>query len=716
MSTFQAFDSFLISLGASITDVQTAMENALTTGGRTWQRKRKSLAPISAFGTIAPAANAFDMVDVNTLTVAAQTGYVGFQTAGFTPSVMYLTSDEVASTQPRSFNLDWSDTSNTGPWTTHQSWANEIGWGSTETRKYVISGAASHLYWRLNVINNAGSLSATNLRHWTVEDASGNRITPNIFTDFIPPAGEAIGNSQTRGIFRMEFGAAYIRFRTYLELMTAVPQVNAIVGVTGGAVAHSICAPAGAPFSVTATCLTNQLTVSAAGGYISPGSPIWGPNCVAVILSQTSGTPGGAGLYVLSTSPGTQSGNYTCVPVTTVTGAVGSAGSTATDNLRALYDALKNSADANFTAYTYEWQRPAAQNADDARNIIYMTQKTPGNNRPVTSLNGNCACTLMGASCVPMPNPIYSQQAAALVTVTTDLVNGFIYYLQINNRHIGLATKTNSAFYGPIHASYADNAKAVAALPVSGWGIPCSPIELFMGYDGGITDTGSYCYLTHYWGFSPGSNTSQGSGAFSSWTTGGAPFGRFNVRHKFYDITESTQTNWPIAQGLSGSNLFTGVTGIGNDFQVQKVSLAGEVTGITNYLADVANIPNGGVWITAPAMDIQDWYKFVGTANDEALLLVADTVATTTLAANMNTTDTTATVADTSTFQAAGFIVVDGEIIQYTSKDATHFLGCTRGKYATVAINHYTGDTTNQGLWFVKINGGALFCGYVKPT
>jgi hypothetical protein len=49
---------------------------------------------------------------------------------------------------------------------------------------------------------------------------------------------------------------------------------------------------------------------------------------------------------------------------------------------------------------------------------------------------------------------------------------------------------------------------------------------------------------------------------------------------------------------------------------------------------------------------------------------------------------TTITVNDTSNFPAVGAITIDAERISYTSKNATQFLGCTRGFGNTTAVSH----------------------------
>lgn len=53
---------------------------------------------------------------------------------------------------------------------------------------------------------------------------------------------------------------------------------------------------------------------------------------------------------------------------------------------------------------------------------------------------------------------------------------------------------------------------------------------------------------------------------------------------------------------------------------------------------------------------------------------------------------TSITVVSTAAFPSSGFIRIENELVSYTSKDATHFLGCTRGYGGSTAAAH--ADTT----------------------
>ncbi|NDB61408.1 hypothetical protein EB001_23660, partial [bacterium] len=66
----------------------------------------------------------------------------------------------------------------------------------------------------------------------------------------------------------------------------------------------------------------------------------------------------------------------------------------------------------------------------------------------------------------------------------------------------------------------------------------------------------------------------------------------------------------------------------------------------------------------------------------------------------INASVTTITVTSTSAFPTSGRLDIDTELITYTSKNATQFLGCTRGANGTTAASHLTGATvTNATSW-----------------
>ena len=396
---------------------------------------------------------------------------------------------------------------------------------------------------------------------------------------------------------------------------------------------------------------------------------------------------------------------------------VGTAGNTAAQNLRGLYEAIRANVSSDFTAWTWTYDRPTPQNSDDANDYIYGWANATTNTNVAFSkagANGISLGTMWKAGVRPGNNP---RGDATNLAITLDLINGWIYYLQVCSRGFVIASKTNSAFYGPIGAHYATNSKAVAGKPSSAFPfMRLRPIELVLGYCNNNTTEDGNAYLCHTYGMAP---SSGGPGDLNAPSGNvGDVFGGYAVRDRYIDAQGGSSSRiwvYTAFYTASGSNFFQGDTTTGNDFQVHRLSPIAPV--FANAGVATAGLSgNTDFRALSPILEIQDWYKYRGTATDEALALVADTVAVTSIGANVASGDASIQVASTSGFQSAGFVVLENEIVQYTSVDATHFLGCTRGKYGTTATAHFSGDAVSQGLWMVKINGGALFAGYQKPS
>lgn len=407
----------------------------------------------------------------------------------------------------------------------------------------------------------------------------------------------------------------------------------------------------------------------------------------------------------------------------TVTGATGSAGSTAAQNLRALYEAIRESADSNFTAFDWYWAPAPPQNANDATAHIYAVQKTPAP-QPSFSVNANTNGYLVGVYAKASVQGVNGYRVIAAHQLGIDLANGFICYWQLNSRSLALGIKTNVAYNGVIHACYADHTKAVASMP-SGMGVHVTPIELVLGLDASSSNTHSSAGFSHMWGIH---SVRQSSSALSSyWPAvvsgfGGHPFTNGGWRDRFMDASFTTDlyasaVSFNISStGLTllGSSVWASTDPIGNDFQIHRMQAIAPLT-----ISPTTNWSGAQSTFYAPPLDIQDWYKFVGTASNEALIVVSDNVQYSTITSNLDATTlyTTLSVADGTKFSSGGGeVIIDDEIFSYTGVSSNTLTGVTRAVYGSVKAKHYSGDRCSQGMWFTVINGGALFAGYVKPT
>lgn len=360
-------------------------------------------------------------------------------------------------------------------------------------------------------------------------------------------------------------------------------------------------------------------------------------------------------------------------------------------NAIGLYDAIIASTDANFLAWDWKFY-------NNNGIYFYATTKVPSSN--ITISGTNITARLKG---IYVPPQLQSQGFTAASTLTTDLTNGFIYYLQVNARGIALATKTNAGFYGPYHACYGVNSEAVSQVPASILSsIPMTPIELIIGYDDIATYSGSLGRTTHLWTVFPniltGILTAETNYIASNVFTGHVFPGQLSDSMGTYG---SLNVDLP----LYSEGVFTGADN-GTMYTVHKLSFP------SPHIWNNVNGSNINGRAVGPVYNDLDWYRYVGTLSNEQLVLTASTDFSTTLTADAQATDENILVASTTGFPTAGFLVIFGEVLQYTGVTGTSFTGCTRGKYSTLAYPHHTGDIVNIGMWLVKINTGLLMSGY----
>ena len=391
------------------------------------------------------------------------------------------------------------------------------------------------------------------------------------------------------------------------------------------------------------------------------------------------------------------------------------AGNTAAQNMRYLYEALAASTDPVIQDWDWSYTYPAAQNANDTNPHIYGIRKTCAANQTITP-NANVTAVILGNYA-----PAGIQDANVSVypvafSATTDLVNGFIYFLQLNSRGIAFATRTNVGYYGPIHACWGDHAKAIAITPDGGkFSKFISPIELVVGSDTDAASMSATGRTSKVWAKAIAFAAQIPAGEASS----GHPFSRFVPSEVgFIDCNNGGNSSYnDRSVTIQSSAIWTSANDqIADDFQIHRMTMSG------HYVRQSATIYNNGSAIAATtvvgALQLNDWYKFVGTATDENLQFVADTVTSTTLAQVMDGTSDYPTIAlgSTASLAAAGMVMIEMEAIEYTGITGNTITGCTRAKYATQRVTHFIGTPVNQGLWFIKINGGAIFAGTSKPS
>ena len=401
----------------------------------------------------------------------------------------------------------------------------------------------------------------------------------------------------------------------------------------------------------------------------------------------------------------------------------GIASNTAAQNARGLYEACRASVNANFTAWTWVWTGSLAATSGST-GYIFAVAKTPAMNILPTSVN--MITQIRGTSVYNVPI-VQGSQMPYTSSITTDCVNGWIYYLQICSRGIALASKTNSSYYTPVHACYGDNTSVVSQIPTADlaqYGIPCTPIELVVGTDNAVGTCDASAWSSHAWGVLWQIANNGGSPGLvdgnSSTTQSVSNFAHHTFAGHLQDVgVQCIAPNWgtwgAAAFTMAAEGFFEG-SDTGMNWTIHK--LACRPADNNNYASAYCNgTTNTQFRNTGPFLPNLDWYKFTGTApSNEQLIIAPCNDFTTTISTTGLTTDIVINVVSTTGFPSSGWLVLEGEIIQYTGITATQFTGCTRGKYNSQIVSPLVGTTINIGAWYVFMVQGLLFGGYQVPA
>jgi hypothetical protein len=138
-----------------------------------------------------------------------------------------------------------------------------------------------------------------------------------------------------------------------------------------------------------------------------------------------------------------------------------------------------------------------------------------------------------------------------------------------------------------------------------------------------------------------------------------------------------------------------------NVFEVKSVPTSGTFTITMPSNESGTGVTAGGTLTTTPYIEIGPTFQTpafgFGTGYWGGTI---PTSVTTTLNGGIDNIVTTITVNSASAFPASGRIDIGTELITYTSKNATQFLGCNRGANGSTAASHSTGATvTNATSW-----------------
>lgn len=676
MSRFLGFESYLIPLGSTRTDVHTTIRSALTSRG--WQIVHDSLlmpvkAVIGNWGANdtqrlnAIADRVGDDMSANAEYRNGTLDWIGleFDTAVSVRTVKFYTSAN-GDYFPKDYSIEWSDDGTA--WTSVFAETATPIIRSWQPFVHRLPDSGLHKFWRISCLNAYGSYRKQ-ITAIEFLDQYGNIAVPPAkgysYFHCIPPVTEQIGDVTARGILRFEFSNTEMRLRPIFQSKVDFTQTYLLADNADSSLGHNAGTHAGMnPAKITVTDLITKESVT------------------------------------VQQDPATLSST-----------------NTARQNFRYLYSALKASTEPLIQKLDFQLNVGATQNAEVPEDNIIVTCKST---ETLITMPGQASSTV---GVYPMGFKSYSgdvnlQKIPPRAALPIDLVSGFIYYLQVNARGIALATKTNTAVSSPVHACYANHDKATAVKPLSA-GKYCSAIELVVGFDEDANNIDSWCVPSHTWVISDRSLGYR----FENW---GNYYSDSHLEHNLsrtcirYDIFDAvnghfygydgSQNGYETRFQLLGSNIWTDNSLIGNDFQIHRLSNP------RVWSSDWTNIHFATKLV--PQLEIDDWFKFRGTAVNEALVLVADTQTLNTLTTDFKAADniTTLPLGRTDGFNQTGFVAIGDEIFQYTGISGNTLTGVSRARYGTVASDHYNGDTVYQCLWFTVMGGGALLCGYNKPS
>lgn len=662
------FQSWQIPMGAAATTALQAFRDILTGAGYrilqdgTVMTYNTVLGNMGDVTTQAKAFNdqgVFSPVHINGYTDPGYYAGLSFDAPQAVGSFMLLVDDPTSA--PTNFTLQWSD-DNVAPGVTPTNWTDQESFARTQAQWRInfpvlfplTTTAAAHKHWRLKFtgwVSNYYRYIAE-LRFY---NTSGNpsRYFNKVFIDIVPPATEPVGNVNAFSFVRLMCDGGSLNYRLLTKSLVNLPQQFVIRPTTAGATNYSV-------------------TINGA---------------------------------TVTQSPAAVSTN------------------TALTNLQQLFLTLKASTDPTISLYAYEYVAAAALNADET-DVIRATRKAY--NAVLDTITVTGGTYVFNGESVPAGstnewldhyddyygNAGQNSSAGSGMREAIDLINGYVYMVSVYNRGFSIALKLNASYQGAITWEWADNAKANAALPtpINPWLYPVELFAVCVGAGGNTTSTGwdtNLVRTSHHLTIA----NNHGAITLGAGNNGDRmhPFQRNKQRGMVF------ASDWRYQDGYISFLSSSGIWGnnsldtVGNDFQVHRMTMA------SNFVYDQN--------VIIPAVPLECIFHVVGAINNEQTLLIADTTVAGLLTTDLdNTTDfATLTLTDTSKLAPAGIVVVTAggmsENIAYTGNNvATNTLtGCTRKMYASKRQFHWTGDAVRQGLWFIKINDSALFCGYTKP-
>lgn len=404
---------------------------------------------------------------------------------------------------------------------------------------------------------------------------------------------------------------------------------------------------------------------------------------------------------------------------TTVTGATGSAGSTANDNLYALYYELTQSVASDVTG----WQ--ITYHSRESLHVILLERKTISGTLVTFTPNANVTGATQSEPVLAGGVPSNTIAAAALskYSVTIDRTNGFYCYMSVFSRSITLSVKTITTVSNVIFGTWQKNADALAALPATPSWLLNNPCRITEGVYGTSTGTAA----------APGEQYNvRSSNAFmmsQGWTyvstsaalTAGGNVNSAGGGGTIAGIIQSYQANGHYSNTIEnftadplGFTTGYAVDGIFDVFGMVLNPTGKAIGNMTSYACQakgrMAGIPLDDIFCASAAND---------DASEVTCVAGVKSATSYSLQQNLdNTSSYTSLLLNTTTgLAAAGYVVLDREVFSYTGTSGGNTLtGVTRAYNGTPMLYHFTGEQVTQGVWFIKLGGAYMYAGTTRPT
>lgn len=492
--------------------------------------------------------------------------------------------------------------------------------------------------------------------------------------DIIPPASQTIGDGSTKDIVRLTFSDTSIQIQNYMYRY-ANP-----IGQTRIVVASTVNAPYGAG------AIAHSLTIDGV----------------------------------------------------TVSGAVGSAGTTANENHYSLFEALRDSANATITDWNFYYFK-ADENNLAPEDAIWCVRKTVSSTMKSLSAS-NCALTNMayGSPYIPVQTPGQTPPVGfnsgsadqSKMSITVDLANGWIYYFACLERSFFLCSQTVTGKYGPLAATWIENDVALAAKPSSMF---ASIMESFIGvFDSSVGGQTSQLKLkpAKFYMFSHVNMDQAAAPTTVNFASQNVSLHPFLYQVFAYESSDSIPAGYGGSYHVLASQLGFdgGASGALSTETISPLVIADGVQVVFNASNSANNTATGysigKSWGTVyaipytPSYEMTDIFKALTTVPDGVIQLAEMMAGGTTTTANLDGTTNYTSVAltDASEFPATGGnFFINGEPWHYTGKTGNTLTGTTRALYGRPKRKSFTGDKVKIGMWFLKYNHAAIPVGYESP-